>query len=224
MANFMKIDSHRLEEAATRTLGGQDVPPGASDVDSFEQAMRGEGRDGRQGSGEKAGGEPLTGKYDGPEADSELASPFQLFGNPLDTMFGQRTSAADVVAAQPAADTPDLDGLTSALVDRILVSDPRGGENEIRITLSDNALPGTEVRLTRGTDGMLTVRLETDNASSFQTLVSAQDGLKNKLESLEKGTVRVEVSDSTRPDDGDAQRRSAGYTGYAPEGEGERRG
>ena len=59
--------------------------------------------------------------------------------------------------------------------------------------------------------GMLSVTLSSSDASSFQTLVSAQDSLKSMLESLEKGNVRVEVTRDSGREDNDSGRRSRTY-------------
>ena len=109
---------------------------------------------------------------------------------PLDTLFAGRTAQTAETAA-PSGDAPDLGALAEKLVERILVSGPDGG-HEIRLTLGKDVLPGTEIRLQRGSDGVLSVHLATDNAASFQTLVGAQESLKARLESFEKD-VRVEV-------------------------------
>ena len=104
-----------------------------------------------------------------------------------------------------------LGALAEKLVERILVSGPDGG-HEIRLTLGKDVLPGTEIRLQRGSDGVLSVHLATDNAASFQTLVGAQESLKARLESFEKD-VRVEVVSErggAEAENGDGRRQSRG--------------
>ena len=104
-----------------------------------------------------------------------------------------------------------MGALAEKLVERILVSGPDGG-HEIRLTLGKDVLPGTEIRLQRGSDGVLSVHLATDNAASFQTLVGAQESLKARLESFEKD-VRVEVvseQGGAEAENGDGRRQSRG--------------
>ena len=134
---------------------------------------------------------------------------FSRMAGPLDTLFAGRMAQAE--AAAPSGDAPDLGALAEKLVERILVSGPDGG-HEIRLTLGKDILPGTEIRLQRGIAGMLSVRLATDNAASFQTLVGAQESLKARLEPFEKD-VRVEVvseGDGAEAENGDGRRQSRG--------------
>ena len=58
---------------------------------------------------------------------------------------------------------------------------------------------------------MLSVMLSSSDASSFQTLVSAQDSLKSMLEKLEGSSVRVEVTKDSGREDNDSGRRSRTY-------------
>ena len=83
----------------------------------------------------------------------------------------------------------------------------------MRIRLGGDVLPGTEITLTRGTDGLLSVRLATTDAASFQTLVGAQDSLKGRLGHLEKD-VRVDVVSErggAEAENNDARRQSRGF-------------
>ena len=135
---------------------------------------------------------------------------FSRMAGPLDTLFAGRTAQTAETAA-PSGDAPDLGALAEKLVERILVSGPDGG-HEIRLTLGKDVLPGTEIRLQRGSDGVLSVHLATDNAASFQTLVGAQESLKARLESFEKD-VRVEVVSErggAEAENGDGRRQSRG--------------
>ena len=139
-----------------------------------------------------------------------LSSMFSRMTGPLDTLFAGRTAQTAETAA-PSGDAPDLGALAEKLVERILVSGPDGG-HEIRLTLGKDVLPGTEIRLQRGSDGVLSVHLATDNAASFQTLVGAQESLKARLESFEKD-VRVEVVSErgeAEAENGDGRRQSRG--------------
>ena len=112
-----------------------------------------------------------------------------------------------------------MGALAEKLVERILVSGPDGG-HEIRLTLGKDVLPGTEIRLQRGSDGVLSVQLATDNAASFQTLVGAQESLKARLGSFEKD-VRVEVISErggAEAESGDGRRQSRGSMSFRTNG------
>lgn len=128
--------------------------------------------------------------------------------NPLESLFSGRMEEAAPPA--PAAQGPEQADLEK-LVERILVSTPEQGGHEVRLSLGSHALPSTEITLHRDMTGMLSVTLSSSDASSFQTLVSAQDSLKSMLESLEKGNVRVEVTRDSGREDNDSGRRSRTY-------------
>ena len=214
MADFMKVDMSRLGQAEGRSADSGMAAPSGADVDTFQQAMRRRPLDERQGSGgdESDGGRGAShapGEDTSAEAEA-LSSIFSRMTGPLDTLFAGRTAQTAETAA-PSVDAPDLGALAEKLVERILVSGPDGG-HEIRLTLGKDVLPGTEIRLQRGSDGVLSVHLATDNAASFQTLVGAQESLKARLESFEKD-VRVEVVSErggAEAENGDRRRQSRG--------------
>ncbi|MDR3045224.1 MAG: type III secretion system needle length determinant [Desulfovibrio sp.] len=242
------------QAGAQGAAGRRDAPPQERDVDAFDRAMgdAGDGQPGSGVSGDRgdrgaSGDRRVAGRNQDDRRNSEQggkggddidqkddggsASPFQLLGGAMEGMFrrvgpdGADSAQAAAQSSAPAgsANPADMDGLTSSLVERILVSTPESGGNEVRIFLGA-ALPGTEIRMTRGPDGMLVVDLATDDANSFQTLVAARTELKARLDQLEKGGVRVEVTDNARQDDGNADRRSAGYMDYDPDNQRGRRG
>ena len=206
MADFMKVDMSRLGQAEGRSADSGMAAPSGADVDTFRQAMRRGPLDERQGSG---GASRAPDEDTSAEAEA-LSSMFSRMTGPLDTLFAGRTAQTAETAA-PSGDAPDLGALAEKLVERILVSGPDGG-HEIRLTLGKDVLPGTEIRLQRGSDGVLSVHLATDNAASFQTLVGAQESLKARLGSFEKD-VRVEVISErggAEAESGDGRRQSRG--------------
>ena len=159
MADFMKVDMSRLGQAEGRSADSGMAAPSGADVDTFQQAMRRRPLDERQGSGgdESDGG---RGASHAPDEDTSaeaeaLSSMFSRMTGPLDTLFAGRTAQTAETAA-PSGDAPDLGALAEKLVERILVSGPDGG-HEIRLTLGKDVLPGTEIRLQRGSDGVLSV-------------------------------------------------------------------
>lgn len=113
--------------------------------------------------------------------------------------------------------------LLDRLVRQILVSHPgQAGDREVRLTLQDSVLKDTEIRLSRGADGLLSVTLSTGDRDAFQTLVAAQTELKAQLNAHERQEVRLTVTDTPDGQQGsdDASgRRSAGYRTYDEEEE-----
>ncbi len=125
------------------------------------------------------------------------------------------TNANYTVQASNNVDRPQFDATKiQELADRILVATHNDGSKEVRLTLSDKALAGTEIIINKSVDNILTVRFETSNANSFQTLVAAQDALKSTLET-QNSNVRVEVTQQRH----DPQGESRGKREYVPEEE-----
>lgn len=226
----LDVNASRLHMAEQKLQAPQgsaeNAAPRQETVDAFQEALRG-GEDGKSDGKKSAGQEPAGGQGwktetgtagSGLEQGAALSASSlmeSLFGNhmqPLEAK-GAREAAAPAPAAESAA-------LVDKLVDRILVSDPGKGMPEVRISLSDKALPGTEISLSRAPDGQLAIRLSCTDPQSFQTLVAAQDSLRAALE-RQGETVRVDVSRSAGADaeQNDAQRQSRGYQNYQPDEE-----
>ena len=104
----------------------------------------------------------------------------------------QGLQSGDAVA--PPADTGRLE-VFREVADRILVSDAAfSGEQEIRVSIKESILPGTEVRVAQE-DGRLVVRLVTESDQSFRTLTQQQDALQNYLrDRLDNRPISVELS------------------------------
>lgn len=147
-------------------------------------------------------------KHEDSAPDADVPSPLSGMTNPLESLFAGRME--ETAPAAPVSQMPDQAELEK-LVERILVSTPEEGGHEVRISLGSHALPDTEITLHRNADGMLSVTLSSSDASSFQTLVSAQDSLRSMLERLENGSVRVEVTQEGGREENDASRRSRTY-------------
>jgi hypothetical protein len=94
-------------------------------------------------------------------------------------------------------DAPRLDGDTLAgLVDRILVSaaDARGGA-EVRLSLRQDVLPGTEVRIRREEGGEVSILFVTQDVRAERLLLSGRlDSLHDALSEKFPGGVRVAVA------------------------------
>jgi len=198
----MEISSQRLQEADARLQARQDNRPREADrevAEHFERAMN-----------------PKENQQDRRQSDSGgdgMPSPSSL----MESLFGGRMSGAQSAAppVEAMGKAGEVGELVDKLVERILVSEPGKGHPEVRITLGDGALSGTELSLSRAADGQLFVRLSCADAASFQTAVGAQDSLRSALERNGE-QVRVEVAQSGTQggNEGDTRRRSRGLDGW----------
>jgi type III secretion system needle length determinant len=223
MPDFMKVDSARLERAGA----GEEKPgpqqPDKDSVQRFQDSMEAKGRDHEsrpersdkdaaqrfhdsvETKGNNREGRP--GDTPGDAFDDD--APGQMPSLPLNDLFSGRMASITPGAARPEAPMPPGE-LAEKLVERILVGQTGDGGHEVRLRLGSDVLPGTEIRMTKGPDGTLQVVLVTDNASSFQTLVAAQDDLKARLEKLDS-PVRIDITSESGAEDNDSNRRSRGW-------------
>ncbi len=150
---------------------------------------------------------------DGDEFKQNMPSAENLLASINHTPLNQEGTQVKVDSTQ-STQAPLDSSKVQELADRILVATKSDGSNEVRLTLSDKALAGTEVIINKSVDNMLTVRFETTNANSFQTLVAAQDALKSTLESS-NSNVKVEVSQERHDPQGESRNKRE----YTPEDE-----
>lgn len=94
-----------------------------------------------------------------------------------------------VVQMSAPNEVPRLD----ALVSRILVSAPEQNLSRVSMTLGDGIFKGTEVLLERDALGALKVKISTEDASAFQTLVGARTDLLQALQNEEKSPVDLQM-------------------------------
>jgi type III secretion system needle length determinant len=147
------------------------------------------------------------------------------------SLFAERLGAPPADAAREAHAASDLAAprpaeMVERLVEQILVSHPdQAGESEVRLMVKDSVLPDTEIRLSRGTDGLLSVTLSTGRNDAFQTLVAAQAELKQALNARETQEIRLTVVDTrgTGAEEGRSDRRSRGHTAYYGSDDGDAR-
>lgn len=138
--------------------------------------------------------------------------------HPLDGMFLGAPASSPAVRAEGSTTLEDAAStLWGKLSERILVAETPQGGHEVRITVGQDILPGTEISLTRYPDGGLTAVLITDNAATLQTLVAGRDDLRHRLENMGEKNVRVDVRTSTGDNSGDMDRRSRGLIYPDPE-------
>lgn len=185
MSNF-KIDNNRLDQLiSVENSGKTHFSPSSRDVSEFEKNMeRNE------------------------EKDNDKQEQSQ---NPFESIFKNSFFSENKVQETQNLANTDMDfELTDKLVDRILVSDAKAGESEVRLQLGDTILKDTEVSIKRLLDGSLEIKLNSSNYNSTQTLVSQQFELKSRLEKLENCTVTVEVNTENQEQGNDANQKSRG--------------
>lgn len=147
--------------------------------------------------------------------DKHEDPPPQLPTDSVASLFSQRMMP--MAEPQPATSAAPLsEPALDHLVDQILVGRSADGGHEIRLHIDPKILPGTEIRIQQNQDGSLHVRLISNNATSFQTLVSSQDILQQRLENS-GSQARVEVSSEAEAEHNDSRRRSRGYIDPADE-------
>ncbi len=213
-----------------------DRPPASrDDVAAFQRAMRGEADEARRktsdersafsqktGEGERTetssrartDGETARGARpddammtdpDARKAQDFLASLFRGVGGTGQVAEGTAQTAGPA-AAEGAASNEALE----TLVSRILVSRPESGKTEVRLQIQDAVLKNTEITLARDAGGQLTVRIHTNDAAAFQTIVSARAELEARLSGRETLPVLVELQKETDREENDARRESRG--------------
>lgn len=186
MSNF-KIDNNRLDQLINNTGNNRQTSssPSSRDVSEFERNM-----------GRKE------------ENDNDKQNESQ---NPFESIFKNSFFSEKSVQETQALANTDMDfELTDKLVDRILVSDTKAGESEVRIQLGDDILKDTEISIKRLQDGSLEIKLNSNNYNSTQTLVSQQFELKSRLEKMENCNVTVEVNTENQEQGNDTNKQSRG--------------
>ena len=167
----------------------------ALDASVFSLLTRreGKGQGGGQGEGKAHGGEEREfgepGK-DMPRGEAILAG---LMGGVKEQQAAAPVSGPDTM--------PRIDSeLTGKLVDRILVSaaDSKGAP-EVRISLREDILPGTEIRIQRQPDGGVAVQFVTNDVRAEQMLASRQ---LTDLQNVLVQNLQVEVRVTTIRTDG----------------------
>lgn len=186
MSNF-KIDNNRLDQLINNTgnNGKTFSSPSSRDVSEFERNM---------------------GRKEDNDNDKHNESQ-----NPFESIFKNSFFTENTVQETQNIANADMDfELTDKLVDRILVSDTKAGESEVRIQLGDDILKDTEISIKRLQDGSLEIKLNSNNYNSTQTLVSQQFELKSRLEKMENCNVTVEVNTENQEQGNDTNKQSRG--------------
>lgn len=184
----LKIDNNRLEQIINKNenSGKASSAPSSDDISEFEKSM-----------------------YKNEEKDNGRQEQNQ---NPFESIFKNSFfSENNVQETQQVMQNTDIDfELADKLIDRILVSDTKAGESEVRIQLGNDILKDTEISLKRLADGSLEIKLNSSNYNSTQSLVAQQFELKSRLEKIENCNVTVEVNADTQQEGNDANQKSKG--------------
>ena len=177
---------------------------------AFDRHVKGESATSFEGaSSNEQGGKPEASAKPVDPALEALFKDFAAMAAHMNAMTAPGVQSVEATAAPaPAQGLEAID--LNELVTRILVNTPERGATEVRMTLQDNVLKGTEISIVRGNDGLLTVRLVTDNPASFQTLVAARYDLQAILQQQEGRPVSVVMLDETEREKNDSRRRSKG--------------
>ena len=127
-----------------------------------------------------------------------------------DTMASSQTSQVKGIEAITAP--KEVNEVINKLVDRIHVSakDSVNG-SEIRITMKENILPGTEIRIQR-MGGELTVTMNTTNSDTHNFLAVNESSLAKSLNERfgDKVQVNINLSSGDQPDDGRSREQYQG--------------
>lgn len=140
------------------------------------------------------------------DASQSQQSAASLFQMPESFCLQFSEQVENVSQASPLSDV-DLE----MLVERILVSTPESGVQEVRLTLGGELLNGTEIVIRRDALGQISVQLHAHDAAAFQSLVASQNELSHALKARLADPVSVSVAYEGQPSGNDAERRSKGY-------------
>ena len=202
MSNFMNVDANRMQN--NRQNNGQTSSatqtPHKNDTDAFNDALNEPDKQNTEKS------QSDSTKKEGQGAEQNT-NPFAQMTNPLDSIFSNARMVKGAAQSAPV--------LNEKLVETILVSQPDADNQEVRLTLNRDILPDTEIRMMRDVNGTLNIILQSNNASSFQTLVAGQNTLKAMLEQGE-GEIKITV-ESGDTGQNDTNQRSRGHTEYTEE-------
>ncbi len=206
MSSFIQSDYNRIQnqqanQSKSSKTENTSQKVDDTDVDDFQKSLTKGDDDGFDLS-----------KYNQKSGNQEGQNPFANMSNPLDSIF----SNAMKVDAKAEVQAPKPAEINEKLVQTILVSSPDADSQEVRLTLSRDVLPDTEIKISRDLQGNLNVTLTSNNVNSFQTLVQGQHDLRALLEKNENN-VRVNVESGDTSSSGehpDGNRQSSTYQAY----------
>lgn len=127
--------------------------------------------------------------------DSEAAASGQPMPSPFDLRLEHSSGAP---ALDPPGEPARLVDAVCDLVDRILVGDGRSGRREVRLTLSDDLLPGVSVCVYQS-EGAWIADFETTDPHSFQQLAAPAPDMARQLATLLHHDAVWQVADRSDP-------------------------
>lgn len=146
----------------------------------------------------------------GKEGEDDLDSLSGLIQAALSARSGPQGPVSEPIAAPGESEPPQGFELADELVSRVLAAEHPSGDQEVRLLVDASILPQTEIRLSRGVDGFLSVIVISADPASLQTLVQARSDLESALARAEPSGFKLDLSDG-RQGDGEADmRRSKG--------------
>lgn len=202
-------DGKRSDDDRTAGTSAKKNAVSAEDALHFETTLRSDKQQSKSQDADSSSEQDFDSHEKEPrekDVSGELAFA-SLFAGRFDAKAVAESAKAET--AQPAASSQRTESLAEHLAERILVSEISAAGQEVRIQPAGNILPDTEICLVRGTDGLLSAVIRTDNPAVFQTLAAAQHDLRTRLEASEGQPVHVELR-SSADDDNDPRRRSRG--------------
>ncbi len=211
----------RIENSPNQQKPTQDAEitlatPDASSVEDFKKLLHAKNNDTQKpldpnSTAEKLVHENLTEIF---QEESPLEDSMPNPSNLYSSLFSQNLqSTNETPTIQPTQASSLSSDALQEVASQILVASKSDGSEEVKISINDKMLAGTEVTINKSLDGLLTVRFETNNANSFQTLVSSQDILKSTLES-QNTNVRIEVSQDKQGDNNEQNQQQASRTKF----------
>jgi type III secretion system needle length determinant len=217
--SMFSLNKTTIDTSARATPSGKSTekPVQQQDVNSFLQAMgTPNSAEEAQAYREKSAHQGQEQEQGGQNEQGEGTSITAGMSNPFEALFANKMQQVVSSALQAEHSPHELNTLASKLVDRILVSEPNAAQQEVRISVSNDIMPNTEICLRRDGSGQLSIVITSENASSFQTLVAEQHTLRQLLEKQEGAAVRVTIQQGTEGEDADARKHSRGQY-LAPE-------
>lgn len=145
---------------------------------------------------EKRGGQPSFGES--PE-QADLSS---MFNQMMQGLTKESQGVGKTVATEPVV--TDIKNIEE-LVDQILVNTDK---NEMTLRINNDYLRDTSITLARGSDGVLTIKIETGDQATLGNIIAARGDLEEKLNASEKGTFKVDIV--TKEEEAQQAQNSAG--------------
>ena len=189
-ASLLSNDSTSTPQTSSRQVN-RDSSQGRSVEDPKHDRERGSDEPVERKEGDKR--EPdRKGESEGKKGETQPPSP----GDAILQSLGKSEVAATHAAAQTeGVNSPhNLEGIVQQVADRMLVSEGAAGSREVRISLKDSVLPGTEIRISQQ-GGKLQIQFVTDSAKSQELLAQNQGALQDRLnEKLSRNDVAVSIA------------------------------